>query len=481
MTPFPRAEFFLNWLFQQTLNVSVLVAVVLLVQWLFKKHLTARWRFALWWVVLVGLLLPIRPPSSFSLYNHLHADVLLQGPRYSVPASSSPVEPETILRNPKENRSEIADIPVAARVENNVQATELVLIPPVVKPLSDGPPRSFWSRYLGIPGREVEWDDIEIPSYVAVWLLGVVIFSLYVGRMVFRFRRQLEGHCLPASPEVQSAFDECRRRMHVSRRVELWETEAVKSPALYGLFRLQLLLPKGLAATFSEAELRHIFLHELAHVKRGDMWLNWLVTSLQIFHWFNPVIWYAFARLRADRELACDELALIHSGETEGQNYGQTILKLLENLNQVKPMPGLVGIVEDRKQMAQRLKTIAAFRIPSKWSRLAVLLVLGLALIGLTGAQVPSPQIEKTVADKDAAKTKTVAAPPSAREALVHLRFLDAESSQPITNLTVAKGPFRGALTERKKVESPDGRIAWDLNNINHAWLFKALDMKICC
>lgn len=421
MTPFPRAEVFLNWLLQQTLNVSVLVIVILLIQWLFKKHLTARWRFALWWVVLVGLLLPVRPPSSFSLYNHVHADALLQGPRYSVPANSSPVVPETSLHSPMENRAEMADIPLAARAESNVQADEAVPAQSAVKPLSDGPPRSFWSRYLGIPGREVGWDDIEIPSYFALWLLGVVIFSLYVGRMVFRFRRQLAGHCLPASPEVQSAFDECRRRMQVNRRVELWETEAVKSPALYGLFRLQLLLPKGLAATFSEAELRHIFLHELAHVKRGDMWLNWLVTSLQIFHWFNPFIWLAFARLRADRELACDELALIHSGEAHGQNYGQTILKLLENINQTKPMPGLVGIVEDRKQMAQRLRTIAAFRLPTKWSRLAVLLVLGLALIGLTGAQVPSPSsAEIQLERKAAAKPKPVANEGNAQSAITN-------------------------------------------------------------
>jgi len=412
MTPFPRAEVFLNWLLQQTLNVSVLVMVVFLIQWLFRKHLIARWRFALWWVVLVGLLLPVRPPSSFSLYNHIHADVLLEGPRYSVPASSSPVEPVTALHSPMENRGEMADIPLAARAESNVQADEPVPVQSAVKPLSDGPPRSFWSRYLGIPGREVGWDEIAMPCYVAIWLLGVVIFSLYVGRMVFRFRRQLAGHCLPASPEVQSAFDECRRRMQVNRRVELWETEAVKSPALYGLFRLQLLLPKGLAATFSAAELRHIFLHELAHVKRGDMWLNWLVTSLQIFHWFNPFIWLAFARLRADRELACDELALIHSGEAHGQSYGQTILKLLENINQTKPMPGLVGIVEDRKQMAQRLRTIAAFRLPTKWSRLAVLLVIGLGLIGLTGAQTPvtpkSNEKQTSVPDKKAVVTNEV-------------------------------------------------------------------------
>ncbi len=142
---------------------------------------------------------------------------------------------------------------------------------------------------------------------------------------------------------------------------------------LTGLLRLRLLLPRGIGGQFARRELRYIFLHELAHVKRGDLWLNWLVAALQIMHWFNPLLWLGFARLRADRELACDELALLRAGDKAGTAYGETVVKLLENLNRPTAIPGLIGILEGKKQMRRRISMIAAFRRPGRWSALAVL------------------------------------------------------------------------------------------------------------
>jgi len=54
-------------------------------------------------------------------------------------------------------------------------------------------------------------------------------------------------------------------------------------------------------------------LHELAHLKRWDLPLGCLVSLLQVLHWFNPILWYGFRRMRADREQACDAMALNRS------------------------------------------------------------------------------------------------------------------------------------------------------------------------
>src|SRR5439155_14936998 len=102
-------------------------------------------------------------------------------------------------------------------------------------------------------------------------------------------------------------------------------------------------------------------LHELAHLKRRDLWLNWLIALLQILHWFNPLIWFGFARWRADRELACDALALEAAGEGQNHEYGQTILRLLENFTHRAAAPGLVGILEDKRHLHRRIGMIATF------------------------------------------------------------------------------------------------------------------------
>ena len=175
-------------------------------------------------------------------------------------------------------------------------------------------------------------------------------------------------------------------------QIRLAETDLVKSPALYGLVRLRLLLPTGMLSQFNAAELRHIFLHELAHVKRRDMGILWLVTLCKILHWFNPVLWFGFRRMAADRELACDELALSHAGERDCSPYGETILKLLEfYARPAAAVPGLMGILEEKDQMRRRITMIAKFKQPSRWSALAPLLLLVVGLVTLTDAQSDKP------------------------------------------------------------------------------------------
>ena len=111
------------------------------------------------------------------------------------------------------------------------------------------------------------------PGLAVAWLLGMLVLSLCVAIQVLRFGVKLRG-AVEIPGDAAALLNDCRREFGVSRRIELLETDAVRSPALFGLFRLRLLLPRGLASRFSRSELRYIFLHELAHVKRGDLWLN---------------------------------------------------------------------------------------------------------------------------------------------------------------------------------------------------------------
>ncbi len=194
----------------------------------------------------------------------------------------------------------------------------------------------------------------------------------------YGFARRLRRRPLVSDPTVLGLFEECRQVAGVRPSLAVVETPEVDSPALFGCFRVKLLLPPRMAATFSPAELRHVFLHELSHVRRGDVPVNWLMTVVQIAHWFNPVIWFAFSRMRADRELACDALALSLVKEEENQPYGQTIIKLLESLARPAAVPGLVGILEDKNQMKRRINMIAQFKKTSRWSVLAASLFAGL-------------------------------------------------------------------------------------------------------
>jgi beta-lactamase regulating signal transducer with metallopeptidase domain len=221
----------------------------------------------------------------------------------------------------------------------------------------------------------------------AAWLAGVTFLA---GQVVFSslrlWRRSAKLRPLTHQATI-AALDDCCRQLKVRTRPALLESLEVKSPALHGLFRPRLLLPKGFVEQFSLEELRFVFLHELAHLKRRDLLVNWVMAALQIIHWFNPVVWFGFGRWRADREVACDAIALEAAGQEQNKLYGLTILRLLENFSRPVSTPGLVGILEDKRQLHLRIHMIANYAPAGKWPVLALLLATGLAAIGLTDAR----------------------------------------------------------------------------------------------
>jgi beta-lactamase regulating signal transducer with metallopeptidase domain len=369
----------LGWLVNHSLQAGLLVLIVLAVQWAFRRQLTARWRFALWWIVLARLLLPFNPQSAVSLFNLVQPAVPLE--RVSaqpVPDKTAGLErrglpPETAPDSPAS-----LGLPLAV----NVPPPVAVVLPAAASP-----------RWPNHPPTKTAWWVYEyvFPGLAGLWGAGVLALSGLVLVQLLRFNQKLNRAAMAPNHVLQNFLDDCRAEFGVTRPVELLETAAVQSPALFGLLRLRLLLPRGMAERFTRAELRFVFLHELAHVKRGDLWGNWLVTGLQILHWFNPLVWLGFARLRADRELACDELALLRAGDQASTAYGETVVKLLESLSRPAAIPGLVGILEDRKQMRRRIFMIANFRRPGRASMLAGLLLAVVAAAALTDAQSSRP------------------------------------------------------------------------------------------
>ena len=143
----------------------------------------------------------------------------------------------------------------------------------------------------------------------------------------------------------------------------------------------------------------YVIVHELAHLKRHDIALGYVIAGLHILHWFNPLVWLAFHRMRVDRELACDALALSYAQEEESRPYGRTIIKLLESFGGSAWAPSLAGTVENKNQMKERISMIAEFRSTNRGPALAGVLFIGLGLITLTDAQTGgTPPAEEAAA-----------------------------------------------------------------------------------
>jgi beta-lactamase regulating signal transducer with metallopeptidase domain len=339
---------FLAWLWRTSCQASLVIVVVLVAQWLLRNHLAPRWRHALWLLVLLRLALPGSVESPFSLFNWAR----LPSPAPAVESSNAPIVPES-------------DSPAEEWVEAG--ATQ------PTQPAPPAPaPRSGWSRW-GL-----------------IWLAGALSLPAYLAVSTWRLGRGIRRQRPLTDSTVLNLLEDCKQEMGVHTPLVLIETPAVASPALFGWIRPRLLLPVGLTRSFSPAELRYVFLHELSHLKRGDIPWNWLAAVPLALHWFNPLIWFAFRRMRADGELACDALALSHTGETERHRYGHTIIRLLESFSSPAIAPSLAGLSENHNQMQQRIRMIAKFRKTHRWPILVAPVFTVLALLTLTDAQSQS-------------------------------------------------------------------------------------------
>ena len=359
---------FFRWVLQTSWQAAVLAVLILVGQWLLRKRISPAWRYGLWLLLVLRLLMPVSPQSAFSIFNLTKTSA-----KQPITTIHAPILSEAVVSRPAENLSDIPVVP-ALRGAPLIAQVPVVDKTPVTKPVV-----------------KVDWFAVAFCGYLA----GVCFFAARLVWTNGRFRSRIGGYQPIADENVTRLFNDCRAAFNISQPVRLIESEEVESPAVYGLWRKWLLLPDGVLERFSMAELRCVFLHELAHIKRRDLGVNWLVALLQVLHWFNPLLWVAWARMRADRELAADALALAHIHERDRAPYGETILKVLEGLTGERALPGLVGIAESKAQLKERLAAIGRASVYWKWPALGLVAVL--AIIGLTDAQTSKPQSQQAL------------------------------------------------------------------------------------
>lgn len=214
---------------------------------------------------------------------------------------------------------------------------------------------------------------------VALCLLTAALWNL---RRYLRVRAT--AHAVDAA--VQEQFLRCKQELGVNCRVRLLQTSQLRSPAIFGWWSPTLLLPLGLPDQLTATELRHVFLHELAHVQRHDIVVNWLVALVQIVHWFNPLVWYGFRAMRADMEQACDGRVMSHLSAPERTEYGNTLIRLSDFDPEQARAQG-AGIVESHSQLKARITMIAQFNP----KRIGLSLFAGVLLTAITSAAVTQP------------------------------------------------------------------------------------------
>ncbi|MHC4173218.1 MAG: M56 family metallopeptidase [Planctomycetota bacterium] len=337
---------FFDWLLWVSIQGSILIGLIVLVQLILRRRLGIRWHYFLWLLLLIRLAIPWLPQSKISIFN-------------LVPQS---IRQGRIIESITESDEDFGFYP--------------------------------GMRYTAAEETQPEGDSKAVSIRFVrmlplLWLVGVVVMAGYVCVRNISLWLTVKRERPITDQKILDLLEDCKMQMGVQTILGVVVSDRIKSPALFGFIRPRLLLPQGMLETYGLEELRYVFIHELSHLKQRDIYFGWLIALLQIVHWFNPLMWFAFGRMRADRELACDRLAISMMDADEPPKYGRTIVNLLENFSQVRYLPSVAGILEDTCQIERRIKMIAKFKKTSRtrWAG-AMLLLAVLACVVLTNAYV---------------------------------------------------------------------------------------------
>jgi beta-lactamase regulating signal transducer with metallopeptidase domain/Tol biopolymer transport system component len=375
------SQAFFGWLLQTTLIASLVICLILLIQKLLGGRLGPRWSYALWLVLLIRMILPWSPSSRVSLSNLIAS---WKGQTQSL-QSHGTVEVQEI--SPHEQAAEAPETITSQEAESELVTREQAA--PRLRMVSNAEAQSG------------PWLVLLRRILPIVWLAGAMVIGAYLLISNLALWRIVKRDHPLINQSILELFEECKAQMGVQSLVVVVPSDRVRSPGLFGFVRPRLLLPRQMLDSATTEEMRYVFLHELAHLRRHDIYFGWLTSLLQVLHWFNPLVWFAFYRMRADRELACDALVLTRTGQDKSQEYGGAIVELVKRFSRSRPLPAMAGIIESKSQLKRRIAMITEFRNKSyRFSPLAVILIVILACFSL-------PDAKRTIASETQALAPT--------------------------------------------------------------------------
>jgi beta-lactamase regulating signal transducer with metallopeptidase domain len=231
----------------------------------------------------------------------------------------------------------------------------------------------------------------------SIWLTGALLVLAHVAFGTVRVW-WIARRAQPADTWGALAQD-LARSLALDRRVTFVSGHEDAMPMAWGLVRAHVLLPSE-ADDWPVARQRVVLLHELAHVKRHDCLTQMMAHLACAVYWFNPLVWIAAQRLRAERERACDDLVL--AAGTRGSDYADHLLDIARSLRTGAWPTWSAVTMAHRSQLEGRLMAILNPALPRRSpTRAAAAVVAVMAFVGvatLAGVQ-PVAQAEAAVPD----------------------------------------------------------------------------------
>ncbi|MEM7513780.1 MAG: M56 family metallopeptidase, partial [Bacteroidota bacterium] len=246
-----------------------------------------------------------------------------------------------------------------------------------------------------------------LPLITLGWYIGVLIMSMYTLLGFFYLYRLKTRDVMLPDAKWKAVFEEMTAKMGVFKNVQFLLTEKLQEPVTFYLLKPVVLVPLSLCTGMNPKQVEVLVLHELAHIRRNDFFVNLIQSVIEILFFFHPAVWWISGKIREEREHGCDDMVL--KVQKDPMVYAEALTKLKITFRPQKT----------RLAMAAKSKTSAfsqrIFRLFGQYdqrpqfvkgSLIALLLLMTLVFQAF---RFPGPQVDIHITSHDHEKPVTEA------------------------------------------------------------------------
>ena len=245
---------------------------------------------------------------------------------------------------------------------------------------------------------------ILLPWFLVIWMVGVVILSMrlligFVG--IHRWRH----HLVPLPEWLVQRIASLSEGLGMGCFSRVFMSSSVIQVMAVGYLRPIVLLPAAMVMQMQPEMLEAVIAHELAHIRRFDLWVNLVQRITETLLFYHPAVWWLSSCLRSERELCCDELAVRATGER--LTYASALESVVRAKLIAKQPTLAVGLNQDNKPILRRVHHILGL-VPTRRNHpfwiAGIITVLFLTILAISTILVLANKT-RSVADSETVRT----------------------------------------------------------------------------
>jgi beta-lactamase regulating signal transducer with metallopeptidase domain len=321
-----------------------------------------------------------------------------------------------------------------------------------------------------------DWLALARLWLLPAWACGVAVLSI---RLLWGYSRvsSLKRKGTPAEPAVLAVVANLSRRIGVARPVRVLISSLADGPSVIGCLKPLVLLPAATLLGLTPQQLEAVLAHELAHIRRHDYLVNIVQMLLETLLFYHPAVWWISSRIRQERELCCDDIAVRSCGDAVVYARALTALERMRVIS-----PSLAFGAQDGPLMFRIQRLLGAVpreRGPSRLPGLvAILLAATCFSTNMNPVKAEAPLLQPPAPPSTPAFSSVPARPQ------IHALTQLAQATQPAhaaSQATSSSGDSGSVTVEvsiDKNGQVSDARVVTGPENQRRAALLRALGMR---